>query len=289
MLSFIKIKEKIVYKKRVYLEYIRLFLLKKRIITAYKHNADPELKSIVKFLKQNPINVFPYSFVKKYNPESINVQFDSTLNLPFIDYFGKKLFLQRTMNKARLKKYVNSLFIEQDSASPHRYLNENFNVNPGDVVFDVGTAEGNFSLGVVDVAQKIYLFEPGADWLEPLQATFNPWKEKVFIISKFVSDNVNENTVTIDSITEDKIDFLKVDVEGFETKILDGATKLLNEKKIKKTAICTYHQQQDEKIINTILTNKGFTVNSTNGYMLFYYDKNIAYPYFRKGLLRAIL
>lgn len=39
------------------------------------------------------------------------------------------------------------------------YLDEDFQVEEGDVVLDVGVAEGNFSMEIIERASKIYLFE----------------------------------------------------------------------------------------------------------------------------------
>jgi hypothetical protein len=157
------------------------------------------------------------------------------------------------------------------------------------VLFDVGAAEGNFALSVVEKASRIILFEADKEWVEPLKATFEPWKDKVEIVNKFVSNiSDSENTTLDDHISgENAGTFLKIDVEGAESRLLNGCKRILSEKKPLKVAICTYHKQNDEKEFSELLTQKGFKTSPSNGYMLFFYDKQIKAPYFRRGLIRA--
>ena len=43
--------------------------------------------------------------------------------------------------------------------SPHSYVNDTFKVEAGDVVLDVGSAEGLFALDNIELATKVYVFE----------------------------------------------------------------------------------------------------------------------------------
>jgi predicted RNA methylase len=180
--------------------------------------------------------------------------------------------------------------MEQDIESPHRYITNDFFVKDNDVVADIGAAEGTFALSAVKRAGKIYLFESDMEWVEPLEATFAPWKEKVEIINKFVSDKNDEQNITLDYFFENKvgINFLKVDVEGAETDLLKGCEKVLSVNKSLKLAICTYHKQNDESTISKSLKNLGFEVSYSKGYMIYMKDKELRPPYFRRGLIRAL-
>ena len=68
------------------------------------------------------------------------------------------------------------------------YLSDNFTVQQDDVLLDVGSAEGIFALTHIEKLKHVVLFERNAQWVEALEATFAPWKEKVTIIRKYVSD-----------------------------------------------------------------------------------------------------
>jgi len=256
-----------------------------------KHPEDlsPEIESILNYLKKNPIAIFPYSFQDQYHPDIVKVFYDKTKGLRYVLMDGKKLYFKKRWSTKRIKKAYSILLKEQDIQSPHRYLNEQFQFNEGDVLVDAGTAEGNFALSLVEKASKLILFEPDKEWIEPLQATFEPWKEKVTIINKFVADTANSKQITLDNIIspiETEI-FLKANVEGAELKLLKGATKLLSQQKPFKIAICTYHKEQDEKEISKFLSEYNFKISFSEGYMLPIFDKKMRPPFFRHGLIRA--
>jgi len=51
-----------------------------------------------------------------------------------------------------------------------------------------------------------------------------PWKEKVVIVNKFISNTTEDNHITLDDfLAGNKIDFIKADIEGAERKLLKGA------------------------------------------------------------------
>ena len=131
---------------------------------------------------------------------------------------GKGSILKKRWGEKRIKRAYSDLLREQDINSPHRYLSESFNPGNDDVVADIGAAEGNFSLSVIEKVKKIYLFEYDQEWIEALRATFAPWAEKVEIINKYVSDYNDESHIRFDTFFEMKKDitFLKIDVDGAE-------------------------------------------------------------------------
>ena len=55
-----------------------------------------------------------------------------------------------------------------------------------------------------------------------------------------------------------------------------------------RIALCTYHKNNDEKDFTALLQNCGFNVTASKGYMIHYYDKQMAAPYLRRGLIRAV-
>ncbi len=249
----------------------------------------PEISPALAYLKQNPLTVFPYDFEKEYKEEVIEVFRDNERGLRYVMQEGKKLYFKRRWGTKKIRSLYNLLSQEQDPRSPHRYLAGTFRFEEGEVLVDVGAAEGNFALSVIEKASRVVLFEADPEWLEPLEATFQPWKDKVLIINKFVSDRTRSQEIRLDDslLSVQAGIFLKIDVEGAETRVLRGASQLLNSQHPLKVALCTYHHQEDEKEFTSLLNHYGFETVPSEGYMLYYFDKKIGPPYFRRGLLRA--
>jgi hypothetical protein len=153
----------------------------------------------------------------------------------------------------------------------------------GKTLLDIGTAEGIFALDSIDYVQKVYLFECDEAWIEPLKLTFQPYKEKVVFVHKYVSDNDDENCVSLDSFMENKEHdqlFIKMDIEGEELTALHGVEKILTNGKNISLAICTYHRENDAKNISHFLTSLGYDCEFTMGMMQF--EMQI-----RKGICRG--
>jgi hypothetical protein len=267
--------------------------LRKEILHFYKglpyKQISKEQTEVIFYLKKNPLSIFPYSFQEKYDYRNVEIFLDNTLVLHYVIFEGNRLYFKRSWSVDLIKGCYSFLQMEQDIYSPHRYLTNEFFVQENDIVADIGAAEGNFALSIVQKAHKVYLFEKDEEWLEALEATFAPWKGKVEIINKFVSDENDEENITLDSFFEKKgsIDFLKIDVEGTETELLKGCEKILSTNKPLKLIICTYHNNNDEIVFSELLKNYGFDISYSKGYMIFVKDKKIRPPYLRRGLIRA--
>lgn len=201
---------------------------------------------------------------------------------------NKRLYFKRGWSEDKIKKYYNGLLMEQDFLSPHRYEHEDFHVYNGDVVIDAGVAEGNFALSVIEKVEKIYLFEPDKEWIDVLERTFMPWKEKIVIVNKYIDDTNDDSHVTLDNFSfKEKINFLKIDIEGEEVQLLNGSNALLTRQNNLRIAICTYHHQNDAEEINKILIADGFCTNFSKGFMIYKYDNALEFPYIRRGLIRG--
>lgn len=261
------------------------------VLNYYSTHAEkpsPEIESALHYLRHNPLQVFPYEFQDKYIARDIEVYKDGDKGLPYVLLDYKRLYFKRRWGKQKIQNLFNLLSKEQDPRSPHRYLSDQFIFDKGEMLVDVGAAEGNFALSVVEKASRLILFEADKEWIEPLKATFEPWKDKVEIVNKFVGDIENAKSTTLDSYICGKNSpmFLKIDVEGAESRLLKGAERILGQQAL-KVAVCTYHKQEDEKQFTALLQQYGFETCCSEGYMLFYFDKKIKAPYFRRGLIRA--
>lgn len=273
---------------------IRLQRLKNKILDFYKQLPQEQLldeqKGAIGFLSSNNISVFPYPFAEEYKPSDIEVILDSAIGLYYMLWDGKKLYHKKA-SKEKAQKYFNSLRLEQDIRSPHRYLINEFNVKENDIVVDVGAAEGNFSLSIIEKASRVLLFEPDRNWAKALEATFEPWKNKVTIVHKLVSDKSSLDSVSLDDFLgqEQSINFIKADVEGSEAEVIKGAQKIIERNRELKIAVCTYHRQEDATNLDSQLTQLGFENKFSDGYMLYHYGRTnvVKEPYLRKAVLRA--
>jgi hypothetical protein len=265
----------------------RYFLYNRIISFGNTDFAQSNFRYEISYLKENGLTVFPYPFEKKYKNRDVIVGYEK--GMPFVEYFGKRMFFQKSHSVDHIRYYFNSILMEQDLDSPHRYCHSHFQVQSGDTIVDLGVAEGNFSLEHVDRAEKVLLFESNPKWIEALNRTFEPYSDKVEIIHKLVSESSAENKVALDDIRslKGKPLFIKIDVDGSEGSVLMGMNNLLKENSKIKIAICTYHRQNDSEEFKAFFRKLGFETEFSPGYMLFYHEKKLKAPYFRKGVLRA--
>ncbi|MDR0795954.1 MAG: FkbM family methyltransferase [Tannerella sp.] len=248
-----------------------------------------EQKEIIRYLLTKKITIFCYNYTKKYHISDIHLVYDDSKKMHYYLYEGKKMYFPKGKTDLEIKKYIQTLLVEQDEDSPHRYLSPHFIVSSGDIVFDIGAAEGIFSLSIIEKVSEIIIFEPEDVWFDALKSTFEPWKEKVRIIKKFISDIDGEHSITLDTFCKviPRIDFIKADVEGFELNLLKGAVKVIHNHPNLKIAICTYHKHHDEMVLKHFLEENGFSCHYSNGYIINILDKNLKKPYLRRAVIRA--
>jgi hypothetical protein len=250
---------------------------------------DEERKSVIDFVRNHGVKIFPYHFTENYSEKEIEVFHDEVHNMKYVLQDGKRLYFKKKWSVNRIRKSFHDLTLEQDQKSPHRYLSASFDLNETDTIADFGAAEGNFTLSVIDRIKKAYLFEYDPEWIEALRLTFKPWEDKVEIVPKFVSDCNDHKHCSGDDFFKDKVvSFLKIDVDGGERSLLKGFEQTISQASSMKIALCTYHQHDDEKEFTAWLTEKGYQVSPSQGYMIFHYDKKIKAPYLRRALIRAI-
>ncbi len=166
-----------------------------------------------------------------------------------------------------------------DTNDWHYYQKQHTQIVKGEILLDIGTAEGLFPLVVADTCSKIFLVEPSRLFVDCLKQTFEPFREKVVIHNVAVGSsdgtiNFSEdglmgrigehqqstvNTIDIkkiDSIIPEpqKITYLKADIEGHEYEMLKGAEFIIKNNK-PKIAITTYHDENNAQgMIDLILS-----------------------------------
>lgn len=269
-----------------------IFLSNKQMVfEKYKGVNDSAIQHFMANIK-NDFTLRVYSYDKADGRTILHeVYYDKDASLYFVYFESKKMYLKRGyqgfVNKGG-KLYVENLWGEQDLNSPHLYENGDISVKEGDVLVDAGVCEGNFSLHHIDKVSKIYLIECDKDWIEALHYTFLPYKNKVVFCDKFLGDKNSENTINLNTLIAEPVDFIKMDIEGAEVSALNGADKVFKNSKNIQCAICSYHRHGDEDKIRTILKSYGLETETSNGYMLFWYDPDVLMnPEFRRGIVRG--
>lgn len=279
------------------LEYKRNWQKSRTIIKTYNSSDLLQLdkKKYISYLKRNQFwmskvkMIFLSKFVNKYLRKKVIVNLCPDTGLHYILHEGKKLYWRRGVDPEKIVKNYQFLLAEQDDASPHQYwkdkstyINKSF--------FDVGASEGLITLNHVDLIRHAYLFECDVLWIEALSETFKPYKDKITIVEKYVSDKTDElnNTISLDYFVlknKCEIDLIKFDIEGYEERALTGCVNILSQKKDLDIAICVYHKASSEVEISETLLNTGFDCKINPGYMYFPLDETL--PYLRHGVLKA--
>jgi FkbM family methyltransferase len=183
------------------------------------------------------------------------------------------LFWPSSFSIPRLYQVVAETF---DIKDWHYYQKKHTEIEAGDILLDIGAAEGLFSLTVIGKCSHVYMVEPGEAFNRSLHKTFRQYTDKVTIcnvatgnedgeiffsedsLDGKISDGTELNATKVEIKKVDtlmgnnKITYLKADIEGFELEMLKGAERTIKSNK-PKIAITTYHDQNDpEEIIALI-------------------------------------
>ncbi len=238
---------------------------------------------------------FPYS----HDTTTLHIEsgFDQDAKLPYVIHKNKKLFFKAKLTPSEAldsyKNYIQTerlLGVEDTELAPHQYQSSRVHVTEGDVVFDIGAAEGLFALDQINKASHVVIVESAPEWIEPLKHTFAPYGDKVTILRKFVSVTDTETTISLGKLLSDvnySSAFVKMDIEGNEVSSIASAATILKQKKNIKLSVASYHKQHDAEELKTIFDSLGYYSEFSDGHMLFYLYDTPASPYFRKGVIRV--
>jgi FkbM family methyltransferase len=160
----------------------------------------------------------------------------------------------------------------------HFYTTPETPVERDDVVFDCGSAEGLFMLFARKLGATGVAFEPHPNYLRGLRQTFGRDKgvivvdsalsdkiESGFLLdsaygSRVIADDHDSKSMRIKIETMDAVcgrlkcypTYLKVDIEGYEQKMLEGAAETISSSR-PKIAITTYHAENNVGAISKLL------------------------------------
>lgn len=274
-------------------------LTKELLLLKYAEKAkdDGDLQLALDYIERtDDLCMIPYNM--KGNQIKVFSYIDDSTGMPYIIHKGKKLFFPSSWPQQRVE-YVYADYIYKESLTgcglkerlPHQYQSEQFIVNKGDVLVDVGCAEALFALDVIERVSKAYLIENDKQWFKALEKTFAPWNSKVTILHQTLSDHDSKDSITLESIItndNEKTFFVKMDIEGGELTALQSAEHFLKEttKKL-KIAACVYHRVNDAEMIESLLKECGFSISYSSGYILTNFMDNTLLPTLRKGVIRA--
>lgn len=248
----------------------------------------------VSYFIRNGKCVFPYEQIQTCG--EIESGYDTERQLPFVMHKGKRLYFRNDYNinkcKSLYRGYIESECLlggKYRRKQPHQYQTDNFMIEEGDVLVDVGCAEALLSLDNIDKVSKVYLFESEHGWIPALQATFENYRDKVVIFNKYVSGVDSSNTITLKTALSQvggaKM-FVKMDIEGAEVSVLKGSREFLTSSNSIKLACCTYHRHNDAREIQSLFEEMGYKYEFSDGYM--YSGTNrFKVPEFRHGLIRG--
>ena len=238
---------------------------------------------------------FPYT--PDTTPLHVVSGFDQDVKLPFVIHKNKKLFFKATLTPTEAlnsyKNYIQTerlLGVEDIKNTPHQYQSPRVHVTEGDVVFDIGAAEGLFALDQIEKASHIVIVESDIEWIAPLTHTFAPYGDKVTIIQKFVSATDTETTISLRkllSLNDYSSAFVKMDIEGYELTSVAAAADILKQREGIKLSITSYHKQHDAEKLKSFFEGLNYNFEFSRGYMLFHLYDTLLPPYFRHGLIRA--
>lgn len=203
-------------------DFLRNDRIRREILNYYKNTKDKEILEIINYLKDNTLSFLCYKFSDYAHRKKIGMHFDKRCGMFYTMIDGKRLYFKRGMDANSAQNYICSIFCEQNELSPHSYhieelllLKKPFNI------IDLGGAEGYFALKLIDKAEKVNVVECDREWIEALEMTFLPWKDKVAIIPKVAGSIFSDKEITLSSLLEFRMEnIIKADIEGMETTVL---------------------------------------------------------------------
>jgi FkbM family methyltransferase len=175
-------------------------------------------------------------------------------------------------------------FLSQEVLIDKVYDHDSARIKQGDVIIDVGAHIGTFTLyALKNGANLVIAFEPdplnsfhfkknfekeistkkvilieAAAWDSPGNLKFKDNEKRTGRKKVDKNGNITVPAVTIDDTIKrlklDRVDFIKMDIEGAERNAIAGASKTISRFK-PKMALCTYHLPDDPEVISSLVFN----------------------------------
>jgi predicted RNA methylase len=131
-------------------------------------------------------------------------------------------------------------------------------------MIDVGAGQGELALyfAANSIAKEIFAIEPNASQLDILSRNLalnsQRGAERVAIVRKFAGVELSDNSVRLDDLPVLRTDrgFIKIDVDGHEVKVLQGAMDLLSTAPL--DVLIETHSAELERDCISLLKAKGY-------------------------------
>lgn len=184
----------------------------------------------------------------------------------------------KSFSQGKAFENFKSVIEEQSPGHPHKYNYEM--IQPGWIIYDIGTAEGYQVFQWFKKAKKVILFEPDPDFYNCLRITFSNEIEtgKIMLINYGIGEceeafgNGSLKFAHLPDLIEKfslpSPDYIKADIEGNELFLLHSMKSLLEARTIKMIEITTYHRPNDYREIKEYLTRFGGESFYSNGNIL---------------------
>lgn len=276
------------------------FIVALQVLINYKKEPFLKMTTLVQYVLFG--NYYPDKVYVSIEDEMLVTKEKEFLKLQFR---GDSIYYDKVWPIEKVKKNFHAIFNEQTPDSPHVYLTTN-QIESDWIIYDLGPAEGYQSKLWSKKAKHIYLFEPDIDFYTSLLKTFEQEIEnkKVTVINLGVSNENKDLNIgnkmfklrTLDSIIKDQglllPDYIKVDIEGEEMKLLTSSVNILKSENLKVLQITVYHRPNDYIEINAFLQpyfnhfkfNDGVVFFNRDGLISGNYLK-VYHPLIRKSLL----
>jgi FkbM family methyltransferase len=188
-----------------------------------------------------------------------------------------------------------------------------------DIVFDLGACEGFFSLYLRNKVRKVYVFEPFPELCGALSLTLSEDIQRGSaeicnyavgnregVVDFFVDDDLDGSTVESHRINNtilkeisvpmialdkfvsdrgiDRVSMIKMDVEGAEYSVLEGARKVIKEFK-PDLLVSAYHYPHDYERLAQLLINSNYNIYL--GPLVMTTQHGQGRPWYRYALIHA--
>lgn len=155
------------------------------------------------------------------------------------------------------------------------FQNEYWNINAGDVVFDVGASYGSYTLTACSMGAVVFSFEPEKTVFDDLAknidindwrgrchlSNFGLWSEPATVDMGSYAPHWPKFTISgtyqMDTLDEvagriglDRVDWIKIDVEGAEENVIKGSSKTIS--RFTPNLIVECHTFLDEGILQRV-------------------------------------
>lgn len=201
---------------------------------------------------------FDASYASKAKKVISGIELDGDLKKVYFKDIKHPMYYPANAPASSLERVICESFYQSNW---HYYEIPQTRVDPGDVVIDCGAAEGLFSLLVANRCKKVFAIEPLENFSHCLKRTFADFHNvevlKLGVSSQEGIATISENDIsssltlgsgqikvsTLDKLFFDKgqqVNYIKIDVEGFDVETLRGATEIIRCYK-PKIAVAAYH------------------------------------------------